>query len=102
MSHATRRKPILSDEKVRQLTTVAINTSLFLLLVLKYMSRSDLLESLRTKTTSRRDISGFHGGEGTEFYLVGFVTVSRASGYRHIEGMCLQKTRKQTVPPKLG
>jgi hypothetical protein len=90
----------LSDETVRQLTTPAINTSLFLLLVLKCMSRSDLLESLRTKTISRRDISGFHGGEGTEFYLVGYVTVSRAGGYRHIEGMCLQ-TRKQTVPPKL-
>jgi hypothetical protein len=65
------------------------------------MSRSDLLESLRTKTISRRDISSFHGGEGIEFDLVGYVTVSRAGGYRHIEGMCcVLQTRKQTVPPK--
>ena len=78
---------------MRQLNVPAVNTSLFLLLVLTYMTRSDLLESLRTNTLSRRDISGFHGDEGTEFYLVGYDTVSRAGGYRHIEGMCLQTTR---------
>lgn len=102
MSHATRRRPILRDETVRKLTTPAVNTSWFLLLVLPYMSTSDLLESLRTKTLSRRDISGFHGGEGTELYFVRYDTVSRAGGYRHIEGMCLQTARKQSVPPKLG
>ena len=103
MSHATRRRrPILSDETVRQLTTPAVNTPLFLLLVLPCMSTSDLLESLRTKTLSRRDISGFHGGEGTEYYFVRYNTVSRAGVYRHIEGMCLQTTRKQSVPPKIG
>jgi hypothetical protein len=96
MDHATRkRRLILSDEMARKLTTPAVNTTLFLLLVLTYMSRSDLLESLRTKTLSRRDISGFHRGEVTEFYLVGYDTVSRA-GYLHIEGMCLQTTRKQS------
>jgi hypothetical protein len=92
---------ILSDEKVRQLTTPAVNTSLFLLLVSTYMSRSDLLASLRTKTSSRRDSSGFHGGEGTKFYLVDYDTVSLAGGHRHIEGMCLQTTRKQRFPPEL-
>jgi len=102
MSHATgRRRLILNDETVRQLTTPAENTSFFLLLVLTYMSTSDLLESLSTKTLSRRDISGFHGGEGTEFYFFRYDTASRAGGYRHFEGMCLQTTRKQRVPPKL-
>ena len=83
MSHATRRKrPTQKDETVRQQTTPAVNTSLLLLLVSTYMSRCDLLESLSKKTIARSKISGFHGGEDIEFYLVGYYTVSRAGGYQ--------------------